>query len=181
MLKISRDKLFLQRSKPLPTSKRTGWKRRSLALGRLAGSVTKHCLMKSFCCSSSRDSMHFWMVSAVTWSNFFYRKPSDENKSKKRGCWLPGHPSRRCLSTQVQSFQEHTYLGNKQWFQHFYNIRHLGVFFCKFGLDGNLTKCKYVDGTSEGHAWSLWEKKNVIKQYQEDNIFLILLTYYIMC
>ena len=25
------------------------------------------------------------------------------------------------------------------------------------------------------------KKKNVIKQYQEDNIFLILLTYYIMC
>ena len=26
------------------------------------------------------------------------------------------------------------------------------VFFSKFGLDGNLTKCKYVDGTSEGHT-----------------------------
>ena len=148
-------------SKPLPTSKRTGWKRRSLALGRLAGSVTKHCLMKSFCCSSSRDSMHFWMVSAVTWSKV-YRKHSNGNKSKKRGCWLPGHPSRRYLSTQVQSFREHTYLGNKQWFQHFHNIRHLGVFFLnKFGLYVNLTKCKYVDGTSEGHARSLWEM-NVI-------------------
>ena len=62
----------------------------------------------------------------------------------------------------------------------FYNVRLFGVFFSKFGLDGNLTKCKYVDGTSEGHARSLWEK-NVIKQSQEDNIFLILLTYYIMC
>ena len=40
-------------------------------MGRLAGSVTKHCLMKSFCCSSSRDSMHFWMVSAVTWPKFY--------------------------------------------------------------------------------------------------------------
>ena len=122
--------MFQSEVQSLPTSKRTGWKRRSLALGRLAGSVTKHCLMKSFCCSSSRDSMHFWMVSAVTWSQI-YRKHSDGNKSRKRGCWLPGHPSRRCLSTQVQSFREHTYLGNKQWFQHFHNIRHLGVFFLK--------------------------------------------------
>ena len=130
-------------------------------MGRLAGSVTKHCLMKSFCCSSSRDSMHFWMVSAVTWPKF-YRKHGDENKSKKRGSGLPGHPSRRCLSTQVQSFREHTYLRNKGWFQHFYNIRNSCDFFnSKFGLDGNLTKCKYVDSTSEGHARSLWEK-NVI-------------------
>ena len=38
----------------------------------------------------------------------------------------------------------------------------LGCFFLnKFGLYVNLTKCKYVDGTSEGHARSLWEM-NVI-------------------
>ena len=48
------------------TSNSTGWKRRSLALGLLAGSVTRHWRMKSFCCSSSSESMHFWMASAVT-------------------------------------------------------------------------------------------------------------------
>ena len=50
----------------LCTSKRTGWKRSSLAVGRSSGAFRKHLRMKSFCISSSRQSMVFWIDSSVT-------------------------------------------------------------------------------------------------------------------
>lgn len=48
------------------TSKRSGWNKSSRALGRWPGSLCRHLWMKSFCCSSSSDSIVRWIFSSVT-------------------------------------------------------------------------------------------------------------------
>ena len=48
------------------TSNNTGWNNRSRALGRRDGSFIKHFLIKSFCPSSSSDSIHFSIASLET-------------------------------------------------------------------------------------------------------------------